>query len=117
MNVLSKYIIDSTRKEKEAEDFSRIPRHVRPVPRLVCRDGFEISVQAGEYHYCAPRNNEGPWDTFECGFPSKPVPELKGWKERDEAPDERSVFGYVPSVTVMLTIEKHGGCVVLEEMK
>jgi hypothetical protein len=115
MNLISKYILDSRRK---AEDFPA-PIFVCPVPPLVCRDGFSVSVQASETHHCTPRNNEGPWDTFECGFPSKPVPELRGWKEDlgDDASDEDCVFAYVPWVAVMLTIEKHGGCDVLEEMK
>jgi hypothetical protein len=110
MNALSKYIIDSVDNRKV---------YVRQVPALVCRDGFRMSVQASEYHYCVPRNNDGPWAAFECGFPSKPVPELREWKEEleEDAPDEGCIFAYVPWSAVMLTIEKHGGCDVLEEMK
>jgi hypothetical protein len=78
-----------------------------------------MSVQASETHYSFPRDNKGPWEKFECGFPSKPVPELREWKEEvdDDASDEDCVFAYVPWVAVMLTIEKHGGCAALEEMK
>jgi predicted DNA-binding transcriptional regulator AlpA len=112
MNALSKYII---KKRSDTDN----PNTFRSVPPLVCRDGFEISVQASGIHYSDPRSNEGPWMNFECGYPSKPVPELREWKEDlgDDAPDEDCVFAYVPWVAVMLTIEKHGGCDALEEMK
>ena len=112
MNALSKYII----KKRNLIRGSVSARFVSP---LVCRDGFEMSVQASEFHYSSPRVNEGPWTEFECGFPNKPVPELRQWREalQDDASDEDCVFAYVPWVAVMLTIEKHGGCVVLEEMK
>ena len=106
MNALSKYIINKR------------PEPASCAPPLVCRDGFSMSVQASEYHYCSPRNNEGPWMEFECGFPSGPAPELKEWKEEiGDRRDEECVFAYVPWVVLMLTIEKHGGCDVLEEMK
>jgi hypothetical protein len=36
-----------------------------PVPAIECRDGSKMSVQAGEYHYCTPRVNEGPWTHVE----------------------------------------------------
>ena len=112
MNALSKYIMD---KRSSADD----PASPRFVPSLVCRDGFEMSVQASDVHYCSPRKNKGPWTTFECGFPSKPVPELREWKEEleEDAPDEECIFAYVPWSTIMLTIEKHGGCDDLEEME
>jgi hypothetical protein len=112
IDVLSKYII-------EKRNLIGGLALARSVPPLVCRDGFEMSVQASAIHYSSPRVNEGPWTEFECGFPNKPVPELRQWREalQDDAPDEDCVFAYVPWVAVMLTIEKHGGCVVLEEMK
>ena len=30
-----------------------------------------VSIQASEYHYCTPRNNEGPYSEWEVGFPSE----------------------------------------------
>jgi hypothetical protein len=112
MNALSKYIMDK-------RSLAGHPASIRFVHPLVCRDGFEMSVQASEHHYCMPRDNAGPWTEFECGFPSKPVPELRDWKEEmeEDAPDEDCIFAYVPWSAVMLTIEKYGGCDVLEEMK
>lgn len=33
--------------------------------RVVCADGFTLSVQASDFHYCTPRSKEGPWTHFE----------------------------------------------------
>jgi hypothetical protein len=40
-------------------------------PRVVCQDGFSISIQANEYLYCRPRYNVGPYSKVELGYPSK----------------------------------------------
>jgi hypothetical protein len=80
----------------------------RPVRALVCADGFEISVQASDTHYCTPRDNYGPWYEVECGFPTQPVPSLAEWKDGD-GDDTRAVFGYVPVRTVAALLLEHGG--------
>lgn len=36
-----------------------------PVEAVTCRDGAKFSIQAGEYLYCTPRNNTGPWTHVE----------------------------------------------------
>ena len=36
-----------------------------PLPPVVCNDGTVLSVQAGEFLYCTPRNNDGPWTHVE----------------------------------------------------
>ena len=38
------------------EDFG--PLAVRE--HVVCADGFTLSVQASDFHYCTPRSKEGP---------------------------------------------------------
>ena len=75
--------------------------------KVVCLDGFEMSVQASENHYCSPRNNEGQWETVEVGYPSKIEPLL--WDYADE-PGKwmETVYPYVPSVLVSAVIELHG---------
>jgi hypothetical protein len=49
------------------------------VPRIYCRDGENVSIQAGEYLYCSPRTNYPVWDKIEAGFPSC-TPPIE-WKE------------------------------------
>ncbi len=36
-----------------------------PVSHVTCGDGTVLSVQAGHYHYCEPRDNTGPWSHVE----------------------------------------------------
>lgn len=39
--------------------------HRYPVAAITCRDGARFSIQAGDYVYCTPRNNSGPWTHVE----------------------------------------------------
>lgn len=81
-----------------------------PAPRIRCRDGFTMSVQASEFHYCTPRNNTGPWVCVEVGFPSQKEDLLMEYAEDPDHPTE-TVYGYVPVEIVIEIIEKHGGTV------
>lgn len=83
----------------------------KPRPRIVCNDGFSLSVQANEYMYCLPRDNEGPYTHVEVGFPSEiphPWEEWERYAETEQYPTE-SVYGYVPVDLVIGLIEYHGG--------
>ena len=78
--------------------------------RIVCKDGFSLSVQASQGAYCTPRDNIGPWSKVEVGFPSS-APELIGqWAEDPDHPTD-TVYGYVPIKLVEELIELHGGVV------
>lgn len=85
-------------------------RHLdfRSCPPVVCADGLTLSVQASRYHYCAPRDSEGPWFKVEVGFPSAECPELMEWCESPESPTQ-TVYGYVPIEVVEKLIDAHGG--------
>lgn len=86
----------------------------RTAARLRCADGFTVSVQAGQFHYCTPRTDEGPWYEFECGFPSKPVPEWLQWRDGDYE-DTETVIGCVPADVIWNVLEAHGGVINLCE--
>jgi hypothetical protein len=111
MDVLSAYVT-RMRSVAIAQSLS-----YEQVPPLVCRDGLKLSIQASSYHYCEPKNHEGPWISMELGFPSRSVPELRQWRQDlgDDFPDGECVFGWVPVDMLLKTIEKHGGCDQLEE--
>jgi len=81
-------------------------RLVRPPIR--CLDGFRISVQASEYHYCEPRTNEGPWTHVELGFPSQVEPLLWPYAETPGKWTE-TVYPQVPVEIVAAVVELHGG--------
>lgn len=57
---------------RKTYDVSRGIQKTRP--RIVCKDGFSMSVQAGLYLYCTPRTDlsSGNYSAVEIGFPSEP---------------------------------------------
>lgn len=75
---------------------------------LVCRDGFEMSVQASAVHRSTPRTVDGPWSEFEVGFLTQDEPLLALYAE-DEGTLTETVYNYVPANIVLAVIEKHGG--------
>lgn len=78
------------------------------IPRIVCKDGFSLSVQASQNHYCAPRDDSGPYLSVEVGFPSDADNLLMEYIEPGNSPTD-SVYGWVPSHVVEAVIAKHGG--------
>ena len=73
-----------------------------PVLHITCRDGTQISVQAGEYHYCRPRSNQGPWTHVEVMMLSATSP------VHFEYPEDDDVAGYVPIESVAREILSRG---------
>ena len=80
-------------------------------PTLVCNDGFTMSVQARQFCYCSPRNDEGPWYAVEVGFPSENIPEFLDYLDWpvEEVDSTNSIYAYVPVEAVEEVIVKHGG--------
>lgn len=78
------------------------------VPRITCKDGFSLSVQANHGAYCCPRSNIGEWTSVEVGFPSAPPELIMGYAESEDSPTD-TVYGYVPIRLVEELIEMHGG--------
>jgi hypothetical protein len=85
-------------------------------PRIVCADGFSMSVQARESSYCTPRRDAGPHTHMEGGFPSNPPldPELLAAREnsydKDGDPCE-TVYPYVAREVFEREFALHGGIV------
>jgi hypothetical protein len=73
------------------------------VPVISCQDGFQMSVQASESHYCEPKQNHGPWSKVEIGYPKPYEPALEQWHDMD------NIYVFVPIEVVCEVIEKHGG--------
>lgn len=48
-------------------------------PLIKCKDGVNLSVQAGAMLYCTPRTDYGPYSKVEVGFPSIRPPDA--WEE------------------------------------
>ena len=79
--------------------------------KVVCADGFTMSVQANEGAYCDPRrDNAAAYTEVEVGFPNMVEPLLIEWAENPQKPTD-TVYAWVPSDRVSLVIAKHGGMV------
>lgn len=80
------------------------------LPLMKMEDGFSMSVQASSFHYCSPRDNEGPYERVEVGFPSQFEPLLAFYKEWDgDYAFSHSLFPYTPLSVVVNVVNKHGG--------
>lgn len=80
--------------------------NVRPI---VCVDGFSISVQASEFHYCEPRiDNAIVYTEVECGYPSS-IPEFIQEYAEDTESLTDTVYPYTPVELVNKLIDLHGG--------
>ena len=83
----------------------------RRFPRVICADGFNMSVQAHDGAYCSPReNNAEKYKEVEVGFPSAEEPLLMDYCE-DRNDPTGTIYAYVPVGVVTNVIAKHGGMV------
>ena len=78
--------------------------------RIECKDGFSMSVQASVGCYCDPRDDIGPYNSVECGFPSEYEELIIAYAESRHEPT-KSVYGWVPVGVVTNVIAKHGGMI------
>lgn len=99
---LNKYLKDTRSYVDKSERWLDIR------PNITCKDGFKLSVQASDAHYCGPRNNHGPYSSVEVGYPSERVEEFMPYAEDKKFP-ANTVYGWVPIEIVEAVIEKHGG--------
>jgi len=77
--------------------------------KVVCADGFEMSVQAHDGAYCTPRrSNADRYKEVEVGFPNAVEPMLMEYVEDEGRPTD-TVYPYVPVQVVTNVIAKHGG--------
>lgn len=101
------------------------PIHPSVVPPIHCADGFRISIQASNTHYCLDKDgnrpgflgmslntvHHAPYTAFEVGFPSARPEPWHQWVEyadNKENPTE-SIYSYVPLEMVEALIYRHGG--------
>lgn len=85
----------------------KVPGYIREA--VVCADGFKMSVQASDTHYCEPREKRSSYYyKYEVGFPSEKEDLLMSYAEDEENPT-KTVYGWVPEDVIEKIIEKHGG--------
>ena len=102
---------DGGRKGAPSELAALLERHWH-VPFIECADGFTMSAQASEYHYCSPRLTAAhPYAEVEVGYPSERCESLMPYAEDADAPTQ-TVYGWVPVTIVEQLIDLHGGVAV-----
>lgn len=107
MDKVNEYL-NRTRNTRTFED-GYVMEGIRPAIR--CKDGFQISVQASEFHYCSPRiNGADEYKSVELGFPNYEDLLILPYAE-DPCNPTHSIYGNVPIEIVNELIEKHGGIV------
>ena len=111
-------------------------------PRIVCQDGYSVSVQASACYYCAPmytqfQSYDGwhvingvywrmcekertfrtghyiPYEAVELGFPSEEDELINKYAEDEDY--THAVYPYTPVDVVEQLIEKHGGFKCVDE--
>ena len=86
------------------------------LPKIVCVDGFEMSVQVGFSPYSTPKKVAKRYSAVEIGFPSEYEPLIEEYAEtfyQDDGEDVTdytdTVYPYVPVRIVDKVLKKHGG--------
>ena len=94
------------------------------LPKIICVDGFEMSVQVGFSLYSTPKKVAKRYSAVEIGFPSgfpsehEPLIEEFAEGSFDETPDyTETVYPYVPVRIVDKVLKKHGGIDMTETLK
>lgn len=77
-------------------------------PRVLCADGFTVSVQAGCGIYSAPNCDADAYTHVELGYPSQKEEALLGYAENRRLPTD-TVYAHVPVGLVDKVLEAHGG--------
>ena len=95
------------------------------LPKIVCVDGFEMSVQVGSNLYSTPKKVAKRYSEVEIGFPSEREPLIEEYVELgifDTAQGRGvdytdTVYPYVPVKIVNKVLKKHGGIDMRETLR
>ena len=80
--------------------------------KVVCADGFSMSVQAHDGAYCTPREGDAErYTEMELGYPSEREELIMDWIEVPDGNPTESIYPYIPVDVVTTVIVKHGGMV------
>ena len=87
------------------------------LPRIHCKDGFNISIQVSNGNYCANENGVRTfgtdWQLVEWGFPSEQIDAKKynaeNYLKEEEIDTTQTVGGYVEIELMDKLLQEHGG--------
>ena len=86
--------------------------HKKVQPRVVCNDGFSISIQASRDHFCTPRDDIGPYECVEAAYPSEWEDLLLPFTDSNTpviCGITPTMYVNVPASVIRAVINKHGG--------
>ena len=93
------------------------------LPKIICSDGFEMSVQVGSSLYSTPKKVAKRYSAVEIGFPSEHEPLIEEYAEtfyKEDGEDVTdytdTVYPYVPVKIVNKVLKKHGGIDIIETL-
>ena len=86
-------------------EFTNFPKDQNPRIPLPKRGGF-LSVQAGQYNYCDPKKDKGPYNSYEVAY----FDENDNWGQLPELGESSDgmVYGWVDKSEVVGILEKEG---------
>ena len=92
------------------------------LPKIICVDGFSMSVQVGFSLYSTPKKVAKRYSAVEIGFPSEDEPLIEKYAESYYDPDvdfkyTETVYPYVPVRVVDKVLKKHGGIDLTETLR
>ena len=91
------------------------------LPKIVCADGFKMSVQVGFSLYSIPKKVAKRYSAVEIGFPSEHEPLIEEFAETFHQEEEEGytdmVYPYVPVKVVDKVLKKHGGIDIIETLR
>jgi hypothetical protein len=92
----------------DLNDYLKNNRNGSLAKQITCKSGLKMSVQASFSHYCTPRNDDGPYQEVEVGFPSVKVDDLMEYAEDARRPTD-TVYAHVPTTLVEQIVNDNGG--------
>ena len=94
------------------------------LPKIICSDGFTMSVQVGSSLYSTPKKVAKRYSAVEIGFPSEHEPLIEEYAETFYKEDEMDVTDYTDTVypyvlvkVVDKVLKKHGGIDLTETLR
>ena len=81
-------------------------------PRVLCKDGFSVSIQANHNAYCTPEADlkDGNYTEVELGYPNQEDGMLLDYAEDVDCPT-CTVYSHVPIEVIEKVCENHGGII------
>lgn len=114
VNTMSFGILMGVRNENSSFEVmnEKYARNYFFLPRVICADGFSISIQVNKGNYCESENGTREfgteWKSVEWGFPSEEIDPVK-YNAEDESNTMGTVGGYVKMSVMEELIAEHGG--------